>query len=154
MAGLGGAGRGVGRRLDEVGVDDSGYEGRGVVGQPGECVGDDLEVTGDLCRRVGGRLVEELRSLLKTFGVEIAYVVVAGSSGTVKEISIFTTELATSDDNQIIVPNGRIWGAAITNYSVYATRRVDMDFGVSYSSDLKVANSVEKLILNWGPFAD
>ena len=82
------------------------------------------------------------------------YVVVAGSSGTVKEISIFTTELATSDNNQIIVPNGRIWGAAITNYSVYATRRVDMDFGVSYSSDLKVAYSIEKLILNWGPFTD
>ena len=64
------------------------------------------------------------------------YVVVAGSSGTVKEISIFTTELATSDNIQIIVPNGRIWGAAITNYSVYETRRADMVFGVSYSSDL------------------
>lgn len=70
------------------------------------------------------------------------YVVVAGSSGTVKEISIFTTELATSDNIQIIVPNGRIWGAAITNYSVYETRRADMVFGVSYSSDLKVAEKI------------
>lgn len=70
------------------------------------------------------------------------YVSVGGSAGTVKEISIFTTELATPDNVQIIVPNGRIWGAAITNYSAYDTRRVDFVFGVSYSSDLKVAEDI------------
>jgi small conductance mechanosensitive channel len=72
------------------------------------------------------------------------YVSVGGSSGTVKEISIFTTELATPDNVQIIVPNGQIWGAAITNYSSYDTRRLDFVFGVSYGSDLKVAEDILK----------
>ena len=45
------------------------------------------------------------------------YVSVGGSAGTVKAIEIFTTELATPDNVQIIVPNGRIWGASITNGS-------------------------------------
>ncbi len=77
------------------------------------------------------------------------YITVAGSSGTAKTISIFTTELATPDNVQIIVPNGQIWGSAITNYSAYDTRRVDFVFGVSYSSDLKVAeNTIVKLVAN------
>jgi small conductance mechanosensitive channel len=70
------------------------------------------------------------------------YVSVGGSAGTVKAIEIFTTELATPDNVQIIVPNGRIWGASITNYSAYETRRVDFVFGVSYSSDLKIAEDI------------
>jgi small conductance mechanosensitive channel len=70
------------------------------------------------------------------------YVCVGGSSGTVKEISIFTTELATPDNIQIIVPNGQIWGSSITNYSAYETRRVDFVFGISYESDLKVAEDI------------
>ena len=56
------------------------------------------------------------------------YVAVGGSAGTVKEISIFTTELATPDNVQIIVPNGQVWGSAITNYSAYDTRRLDFVF--------------------------
>jgi small conductance mechanosensitive channel len=70
------------------------------------------------------------------------YVSVGGSAGTVKQITIFTTELATPDNVQIIVPNGRIWGASITNYSAYDTRRVDFVFGVSYGSNLKTAEDI------------
>ena len=70
------------------------------------------------------------------------FVEVAGHMGTVKAITLFTTELATLDNIQIIVPNGNVWSSSITNYSVYPTRRADMIFGVSYSSDLKIAESV------------
>jgi small conductance mechanosensitive channel len=70
------------------------------------------------------------------------YVSVSGSAGTVKEISIFTTELATADNIQVIVPNGQIWGASISNYSAYDTRRVDFIFSVSYGSDLQVTEDI------------
>ena len=70
------------------------------------------------------------------------FVSVSGQSGTVKEISIFTTELATTDNLQVIVPNGQVWGAPITNYSVYDKRRLDLVFSVSYSTDLARADTV------------
>ncbi|MEP2783098.1 MAG: mechanosensitive ion channel domain-containing protein [Pseudoruegeria sp.] len=70
------------------------------------------------------------------------YIDVGGEAGTVKEISIFTTELATVDNVQIIIPNAQVWGSPITNYSAYPTRRVDFVFGVSYGSDLKAAEGI------------
>lgn len=63
------------------------------------------------------------------------YVDVGGAAGTVKDINLFFTELATPDNVQIIVPNGKAWGAIITNYSHHATRRVDLVFGISYDDD-------------------
>ena len=70
------------------------------------------------------------------------YVQVAGESGTVKQVSLFNTELVTPDNVQIIVPNGDVFSSAIVNYSAHPTRRVDMVFGVSYDSDLKKAEGI------------
>ena len=64
------------------------------------------------------------------------YVTVAGQSGTVKEITLFTTELATPDNVQIIVPNGSAWGTTVTNYSVYQTRRLEVSVGISYEDSV------------------
>ena len=71
------------------------------------------------------------------------FIQVAGNMGTVKEISIFTTELASLDNLQLIIPNGQIWGSTITNYSVYGKRRLDLRFSVAYECDIKF---VEELI--------
>lgn len=70
------------------------------------------------------------------------YVDAGGVSGTVREIGLFTTELVTVDNVKIIAPNGQLWGATITNYSAFETRRVDLTFGVGYDSDLKTAERV------------
>lgn len=70
------------------------------------------------------------------------FVSVAGVSGTVKDISLNTTELATLDNVQVIVPNAQVWGSVITNYSVYDTRRAEWTFGVSYGSNLATAEKV------------
>ncbi|MEO1330202.1 MAG: mechanosensitive ion channel domain-containing protein [Pseudomonadota bacterium] len=67
------------------------------------------------------------------------YVEAAGVAGTVKEISLFVTELATVDNVQIIVPNGKVWGDTIVNYSAHEERRVDLVFGVGYGVNLKTA---------------
>lgn len=70
------------------------------------------------------------------------YIAIDGTSGTVKEINLFFTELATPDNVQIVVPNGKAWGAIITNWSHHATRRVDIVMGIDYSDDMDKALEV------------
>lgn len=77
------------------------------------------------------------------------YITAAGESGTVEAIRLFTVELVTLDNLQIIIPNGDIWASSIKNYSYYDTRRADLVFGVSYDSDLKKAETIlRKLVEN------
>lgn len=76
------------------------------------------------------------------------YVEISGKSGTVKSVTLFTTELATSDNIQIIIPNGNAWGSTIVNYSTHATRRVDLVFGISYDDDPDVAINVMKSLVD------
>lgn len=72
------------------------------------------------------------------------YVDIGGTTGTVKDLNLFVTELSTPDNVQIIVPNGQSWGAIIQNYSHHDTRRVDLVFGIDYGDD---ANAAMKVIL-------
>jgi small conductance mechanosensitive channel len=44
---------------------------------------------------------------------------VAGKAGKVKSLSLFMTELVASDNTQVLLPNGQVWGAAIINHSTY-----------------------------------
>ncbi|MET1254763.1 mechanosensitive ion channel family protein [Aliikangiella maris] len=76
------------------------------------------------------------------------FVEVAGIAGVVEKISIFSTQLRTGDNKQMIVPNGKIYGDVITNYSAKDTRRVDMKFGIGYGDDLKKAKEIIKRILD------
>lgn len=70
------------------------------------------------------------------------YVEAGGTSGTVEEISIFTTRMKTPDNKAVIVPNGNITSNTITNYSANDTRRIDFVFGVGYADNLKHAKKV------------
>jgi small conductance mechanosensitive channel len=76
------------------------------------------------------------------------YIEAGGHAGTVKEVNLFTTELATLDNVQIIIPNSAIWSGSIINYSHHDTRRVDLVFGVSYGSDLKVAEAALRKLMD------
>ena len=67
------------------------------------------------------------------------FIEAGGQSGTVKAISLFTTEIATLDNKKVIIPNGEVWNNPIVNYSSYDTRRLDIIWGVSYSDDLDKA---------------
>ena len=75
------------------------------------------------------------------------FVDVAGTKGTVDEIGIFTTVLNTPDNVRIIIPNSAIYGATITNFSAYETRRNDLLIGVGYGDDLGTAESVIRRVL-------
>jgi small conductance mechanosensitive channel len=67
------------------------------------------------------------------------FITAGGQTGTVKEIGLFTTEMATGDNVKIIVPNGQIWGSAIQNFSANLTRRVDLMMGIDYGDNIDTA---------------
>jgi len=75
------------------------------------------------------------------------FIEAAGVTGVVEQVGIFTSNLKTGDNKQIIVPNGQILNGPITNYSAKDTRRVDMVFGIGYNDDLRKAKQIlEKLV--------
>ena len=75
------------------------------------------------------------------------FIMGAGESGTVKEINLFTTVLATPDNIKIMIPNGKLFGDIIKNVSAFDTRRVDLVIGIGYSSDIqKAIDVITKLI--------
>ena len=75
------------------------------------------------------------------------FVEAAGVAGTVEDIQIFTTQLKTPDNKTIIIPNSKIMGDNITNYTMKGTRRVDMVFGIGYGDDIDKARQVIKDII-------
>ncbi len=66
----------------------------------------------------------------------------AGVLGVVETLNIFSTQLKTADNKTIFVPNGKLIGDNIINYSTKPTRRVDLVIGVSYKADLSHVKSV------------
>ena len=76
------------------------------------------------------------------------YVDVAGHAGTVKELALFTTELATPDNVQIIIPNASVWGASVVNYSHHTTRRLDITLGIAYGDDIDHAFATVRKVLD------
>jgi len=67
---------------------------------------------------------------------------VAGISGSVKRMNLVSTSIATFDNQVIIVPNSKIWGDVIKNVTKQKVRRVDMEFGISYSDDITKAEEI------------
>ena len=71
------------------------------------------------------------------------YVEVAGQSGSVDEIGLTYTKLATPDNKYVFIPNGAVTSAQIVNYTVLGKRRVDVQVAASY--DCAVADVLEAL---------
>jgi small conductance mechanosensitive channel len=47
------------------------------------------------------------------------HILVAGNDGTVRDLTLFWTEIVSDANVQIIIPNSGVWGQAIRNFSVY-----------------------------------
>ena len=75
------------------------------------------------------------------------YIEVSGHAGTVKAIGVFATILDTIDNVQVTIPNGKVYGEAIKNYSANDIRRVDLVASVAYGDDLQVARDALMAIL-------
>jgi small conductance mechanosensitive channel len=63
-------------------------------------------------------------------------------SGTVKSMTLVTTNMLTPDNKLLVVPNNELWGKVITNVTGSSERRVDLVFGIGYSDDLDLAERV------------
>ncbi|MEZ5892017.1 MAG: mechanosensitive ion channel [Parvularculaceae bacterium] len=103
-----------------------------VIGAAGLAIG--LALQGTLSHVASGGMLLGFRPFAVGDFVEAA-----GVSGTVVQINLFTTEIATIDNKKVIIPNGMIFQNVIVNYAGYRTRRVDLVFGVSYGDNLDKA---------------
>jgi small conductance mechanosensitive channel len=74
-----------------------------------------------------------------------------GILGTVEEIQIFVTILYTVDNRHVFMPNSKITGDSIINYTRIEKRRVDMTFSISYCDDIKKAKEVLEGIVTSDP---
>ncbi|WP_116131481.1 mechanosensitive ion channel family protein [Tropicimonas sp. IMCC34043] len=79
------------------------------------------------------------------------YITAAGTSGTVKSVSVFSTTVATPDNQVIVVPNSKVWGDVIINTNASTTRRVDMVFGIGYDDSIEEAQAVLEDLVNAHP---
>lgn len=111
-----------------------------VVGAAGLAVG--LALQGALGNFASGVLI----IIFKPYKIG-DFIEAAGTMGGVEEIGIFTTELKTPDNKTVIVPNAKITGDNVINYTVKGTRRMDLVAGVSYSADLDHVRKVLEGIL-------
>ncbi len=74
-------------------------------------------------------------------------VIVAGETGTVEHISVFSTVLNTADNQRKIIPNGGISNGIITNITANPTRRVSLLIGIGYDDDIRLAKeTLESLV--------
>ncbi len=106
-----------------------------VLGAAGLAVG--LALQGSLSNFAAGVLL----IIFKPFKVG-DFIEGGGSDGVVDEIGIFTTELKTVDNKKIIIPNAKLTGDNIINYTAMKSRRVDIVAGVGYSDDLDKVKEV------------
>lgn len=106
-----------------------------VIGAAGLAVG--LALQGTLSNVAAGVMI----ILFRPFQVG-QFVQINDKMGTVKDISLNYTELASVNNVQIIIPNSEVWGNTIVNYSTYPTRRAEWTFGVGYGANLARAEQV------------
>lgn len=108
-----------------------------LLGSAGVAIG--LAVQGSLSNFAGGVLI----LLLKPFRVD-DYIKMDndGHEGTVKEIQLFYTKLATPDNHVVIIPNGSLANSSILNMSTLGERRMDIIVGISYDADIRKAREV------------
>ena len=70
------------------------------------------------------------------------FVDAAGTFGNIEDITLFTTDMQTFDNQKIIIPNGKIWGEKIINHSHHPVRGVEMKFNIAYDDDVEKARQV------------
>lgn len=124
--------------LDQLGVDTTSFIA--LLGAAGLAVG--LALKDSLQNFASGVMLIMFRPFKTGDFVEAG-----GTKGIVEEIRIFSTQMRTPDNCEVIVPNGDIFTNAITNYSARDTRRIDLVIGVGYDDDLKKTKEILEQVL-------
>lgn len=128
--------------LGQLGVQTTSFIA--VIGAAGLAVG--LALQGSLSNFASGVLI----LIFRPFKIG-DYIEGGGVSGAVKAIHIFTTTLTTPDNKRIIVPNSKMMGENIINYSAEGMRRIDLTVSISYSDNIDTAKTVLMDVLNHDP---
>ncbi|MCR5741561.1 MAG: mechanosensitive ion channel [Gammaproteobacteria bacterium] len=102
-----------------------------------------LAVQGALSNLAGGIII----LFMRPFKID-DFIEAQGVSGTVEIIYLFYTSIRTPDNKLIMIPNGTLANGVITNYSAKPTRRVDIEFSISYKADINKATSIIKEIVD------
>jgi len=105
-----------------------------VLGAAGLAIG--LALQGTLSNVASGIML----LLLRPFSVG-DWIETNSISGTVREIGLFSTQIDTFENVFISVPNSSIWSSTIVNNSRHNVRRMDIDIGVGYDSDLDIVET-------------
>ncbi len=113
--------------LDRVGVPIASL--LALMGAAGLAIG--LALQGSLSHLAAGVLLMVFRPFRVGDLVEIA-----GVDGTVETVTLMHTKLRTFDNREVTLPNGKVAGDAIINYSALGTRRIDIVVGISYNDDI------------------
>lgn len=113
--------------LDRVGVPIASL--LALMGAAGLAIG--LALQGSLSHLAAGVLLMVFRPFKVGDLVEIA-----GVDGKVDSVTLMHTKLRTVDNREVTLPNGKVAGDAIINYSALGTRRVDIVVGISYNDDI------------------
>lgn len=118
-----------------------------LLGSAGVAIG--LAIQGSLANLAGGVLI----LLLKPFKVgDYIKEDTNGNEGTVEEIQLFYTRLVTPGNKIIVLPNGNLANSSLTNVTFAPDRRLDIQVGISYNSDIKKAKEVLLNLLEEDPF--
>ena len=75
------------------------------------------------------------------------YIEVSGKEGTVDEVGLLYTRITTSDNKRVIIPNNQLMNNAVTNFSVYESRRNDLIIGIGYDDDMNKAIKIIHKVL-------
>lgn len=117
-----------------------------LIASAGVAVG--LALQGSLSNFAGGILI----LLLKPFAVgDYIAVTQEGIEGTVKEIQIFYTKMATVDNQTVVVPNSILTSNSLTNVTARPERKLDLKVGISYDADMKKAKQIVEDMLHSDP---
>jgi small conductance mechanosensitive channel len=77
------------------------------------------------------------------------WIEIAGVSGQVKDIELFSTTLLHTDMSRVIVPNRKIIGEILHNYG--SVRQLDLSVGVAYGTNLNDATGIVRRVLTGNP---
>ena len=67
------------------------------------------------------------------------------SVGTVKELSLFWTELVTDDKVQVLVPNSGVWGQPLRNFSIYPAPPHASEVRFKIADDIELDPAIERV---------
>ncbi len=113
--------------LSKFGIETTSFAA--VLGAAGLAVG--LAFQGTLSNFVAGAMLLIFRPYKVGDVVNLA-----GHSGKVYEIGLFTTLVDTFDNRRIIIPNNSVFGEVIENITYHPVRRVEVEVGTAYAADI------------------